>query len=77
VKKFYILPLGYVVESLQPLAQDIKEISGQGQVLRVRGEYLPLIRFIRFSTSCLPSPIPRRVGGHPGVRWQEGGVVRG
>lgn len=42
-EEVYILPLGYVVESLQPLAQDIKEISGQGQVLRVRGEYLPLI----------------------------------
>ena len=39
----YILPLGYVVESLQPIAEDIKEISGQGKVLRVRGEYLPLI----------------------------------
>ncbi len=42
-EEVYILPLGYVVESLQPLPQDIKEISGQGQVLRVRGEYLPLI----------------------------------
>ncbi|WP_413457063.1 chemotaxis protein CheA [Herbaspirillum huttiense] len=42
-EEVYILPLGYVVESLQPLQQDIKEISGQGQVLRVRGEYLPLI----------------------------------
>jgi two-component system chemotaxis sensor kinase CheA len=42
-EEVYILPLGYVVESLQPLAQDIKNISGQGQVLRVRGEYLPLI----------------------------------
>ncbi|WP_061286652.1 chemotaxis protein CheA [Herbaspirillum chlorophenolicum] len=42
-EEVYILPLGYVVESLQPVAQDIKEISGQGKVLRVRGEYLPLI----------------------------------
>lgn len=39
----YILPLGYVVESLQPATQDIKDISGQGQVIKVRGEYLPLI----------------------------------
>ncbi|MDY7575355.1 chemotaxis protein CheA [Actimicrobium sp. CCI2.3] len=39
----YILPLGYVVESLQPRAVDVKEISGQGQVIKVRGEYLPLI----------------------------------
>ncbi|GAA4034674.1 chemotaxis protein CheA [Actimicrobium antarcticum] len=39
----YILPLGYVVESLQPRAIDVKEISGQGTVIKVRGEYLPLI----------------------------------
>jgi two-component system chemotaxis sensor kinase CheA len=42
-QEIYILPLGYVVESLQPNAADIKEISGQGRVVRVRGEYLPLI----------------------------------
>lgn len=39
----YILPLGYVVESLQPRAIDIKDISGQGSVIKVRGEYLPLL----------------------------------
>ena len=39
----YILPLGYVIESLQPVAADLKEISGRGVVIRVRGEYLPLI----------------------------------
>ena len=42
-EEIYILPLGYVVESLQPAAVDIKGISGQGQVIKVRGEYLPLI----------------------------------
>jgi two-component system chemotaxis sensor kinase CheA len=42
--EIYILPLGYVVESLQPAPVDVKEISGQGQVVKVRGEYLPLIR---------------------------------
>jgi len=41
--EIYILPLGYVVESLQPATQDIKDISGQGTVIKVRGEYLPLI----------------------------------
>ena len=42
-EEIYILPLGYVVESLQPEAADLKDISGQGRVIRVRGEYLPLI----------------------------------
>ncbi len=41
--EIYILPLSFVVESLQPTHADIKEISGQGRVVKVRGEYLPLI----------------------------------
>ena len=42
-EEVYILPLGYVIESLQPKPADVKEISGQGRVIKVRGEYLPLI----------------------------------
>jgi two-component system chemotaxis sensor kinase CheA len=41
--EIYILPLGFVVESLQPAPEDIKEIAGRGRVIKVRGEYLPLI----------------------------------
>jgi two-component system chemotaxis sensor kinase CheA len=41
--EIYILPLGFVVESLQPAKSDVKEIAGQGRVVKVRGEYLPLI----------------------------------
>ena len=41
--EIYILPLGYVVESLQPRREDVRDIAGRGQVLKVRGEYLPLI----------------------------------
>jgi len=39
----YILPLGFVIESLQPVPEDVKEISGKGRVIKVRGEYLPLV----------------------------------
>ena len=42
-EEIYILPLGYVVESLQPRREDVRDIAGRGQVLKVRGEYLPLI----------------------------------
>jgi two-component system, chemotaxis family, sensor kinase CheA len=42
-EEVYILPLGFVIESLQPAVEDIKEISGKGRVIKVRGEYLPLI----------------------------------
>src|SRR5690606_10000442 len=41
--EIYILPLGYVVESLQPAKEDIKEVAGEGRVLKVRGDYLPLV----------------------------------
>ena len=36
------IPDSSVVESLQPRDCDIKTISGQGRVLGVRGEYIPL-----------------------------------
>lgn len=42
-EEVYILPLGYVIESLQPTVADVKEIAGQGRVVKVREEYLPLI----------------------------------
>jgi two-component system chemotaxis sensor kinase CheA len=42
-EEVYILPLGYVIESLQPAPEDVKEIAGQGRVVKVREEYLPLI----------------------------------
>ncbi|GGC92158.1 chemotaxis protein CheA [Undibacterium terreum] len=42
-EEIYILPLGFVMESLQPAVEDVKEISGKGRVVKVRDEYLPLI----------------------------------
>lgn len=39
----YVIPLNLIVETLQPAAEDIKSVTGQGQVVNVRGEYLPLI----------------------------------
>jgi two-component system chemotaxis sensor kinase CheA len=46
-EQIYILPLSFISESLQPGPDDIKEISGQGQVVHVRGEYLPLLAMHR------------------------------
>ncbi|AIY40316.1 Signal transduction histidine kinase CheA [Collimonas arenae] len=43
----YILPLNYVIESLQPRAEDIHSVSIAEQVLHVRGEYLPLTELHR------------------------------
>src|SRR3546814_1548405 len=39
----YILPLSGVVESLQPLPEQIRRVAGEGTVVRVRNEYVPLL----------------------------------
>jgi len=39
----YIIPLDYVVESLQPSQAMMKSVSGNECLLQVRGEYLPVI----------------------------------
>lgn len=39
----YIVPLSYVIESLLPDLQDIKTLANQARLVRVRGEYLPVI----------------------------------
>jgi two-component system chemotaxis sensor kinase CheA len=42
-EEVFIVPLGFVIESLQLRDSDIRSISGTGRLLRVRGEYLPLV----------------------------------
>jgi len=42
-EEMFIVPLNYITESLQPAAADIKTVSGQGRVVQVRGEYLPVV----------------------------------
>lgn len=42
-KELFIVPLTYIVESLQPAASDVKTVSGRGRVVHVRGEYLPVV----------------------------------
>lgn len=44
----YILPLNYVIESLQPQAKDIHAITADEQVMHVRGEYLVLVELHKF-----------------------------
>ncbi|WP_350282301.1 chemotaxis protein CheA [Nitrosomonas sp.] len=41
--QIFIIPLTYITESLKPAVQDIRTIRGQGRVVQVRGEYLPVI----------------------------------
>ena len=39
----YVIPLNMIVETLQPQREDIKTVTGQGHMVHVRGEYLPII----------------------------------
>lgn len=41
--ELFIVPLTYIIESLQPAAAAVKTMSGRGRVVQVRDEYLPLV----------------------------------
>lgn len=43
----FVLPLNAVVESLQPAPEQVKTVAGDGQVVRVRNEYLPMVALWR------------------------------
>ena len=42
-EEVFILPLSSVIESLQPLPDQVKRVADAGTVVRVRNEYLPLV----------------------------------
>jgi two-component system chemotaxis sensor kinase CheA len=39
----FIIPLTSIIESLQPRPEDLKTVAGEGRLVHVRGEYLPLV----------------------------------
>ena len=41
--EFYIVPLTNIMESLRPKPDSIHPVTGQGDVLAIRGEYVPLV----------------------------------
>ncbi len=41
--QIFIIPLTFITESLQPTAEEVKTVAGKGQLVLVRGEYLPLV----------------------------------
>jgi two-component system chemotaxis sensor kinase CheA len=56
-KETYIIPLGYVIESLQAEKGMIKSVSGVERLIQVRGEYLPVIAL--YELFGIPSAINR------------------
>lgn len=39
----YIVPIAAIVESLRPRREDVRDVVGHGQVLAIRGSYVPLV----------------------------------
>lgn len=39
----FVLPLGHVIESMKPAPENVRTVNGEGRVLKVRGEYLPMV----------------------------------
>jgi two-component system chemotaxis sensor kinase CheA len=55
----YVLPLASVVESLSVVPRDMHALPGQGDTLRVRDEYLPVMHLGKL----FPPQRPREQGG--------------
>jgi two-component system chemotaxis sensor kinase CheA len=55
----YVLPLASVVESLSVVPKDMHALPGQGDTLRVRDDYLPVLHLARL----FPPHSPRAQGG--------------
>jgi two-component system chemotaxis sensor kinase CheA len=56
-KETYIIPLGYVIESLQAERGMIKSVSGVERLIKVRDEYLPVVAL--YEVFGIPNTITR------------------
>ncbi len=46
--ELFIIPIAVIQEAIRPHPEDIKTIKNKGEVIYVRGRYLPLVRLHRF-----------------------------
>ncbi|WP_163931719.1 chemotaxis protein CheA [Paraferrimonas sp. SM1919] len=44
----YIIPLTYIIESLQPNSTEIKQLNSHHSLIKVQGSYVPILRLDRF-----------------------------
>jgi two-component system chemotaxis sensor kinase CheA len=42
-KEFYVVPITSIIETLRPKPEQVHHVEGRGDVLNVRGEFLPLV----------------------------------
>lgn len=43
-EQMFIIPIVSIVESLQPQENDLKTVKNRGEMIEIRGEYIPLLR---------------------------------
>jgi two-component system chemotaxis sensor kinase CheA len=46
-EQIFIVPLTSIVESIRPLRENVKTVLGKGEIVVVRGQFLPLLRLHR------------------------------
>ena len=52
------LPLLSIIESIRPKKEDVKTVEGKGEVIEVRGEYLPLVRLYNLFNISTEKTVP-------------------
>lgn len=59
-KEVYVLPLISIVESIRPLSEDVRSIMGKGELVNMRGEYLPVVRLYNLFSTMPDTTDPTR-----------------
>lgn len=54
-EQVYVLPLVSIIESIRPKREHVRAMAGQGEVIMVRGEPLPLLRLHQLF--CVPTDV--------------------
>ncbi|RXZ45081.1 chemotaxis protein CheW [Crenobacter cavernae] len=44
----YVMPLGFVLESLQPAPDEVRSVAGRGRVVNMRGDFVPIVSLSAF-----------------------------
>lgn len=47
-KEIFIIPITAIVESKRPKPDEVKHVKGEGEVINVRGHFVPLVRLYQF-----------------------------
>lgn len=42
-ENLFVIPLNSIIETMQPLAENLKSVTGEGAMIHARDEYLPII----------------------------------